>query len=1685
MNRTKSLFFLIIVTLLPAFGVDAATGVYYLPDTGQTTCYNDKGGSRLIACPAPGNSLAQDGSYSIYPPVLINNDDGTALDNNTWLTWQIQDDDVLRTWDEAVSYCDGLMLGNQTDWRLPTRVELTSIVDYGRFGPALDASIFPNAGLGNYWTSTVRPVYAGNYAVALDNGTVSYRDPSNRYRTRCVRGTPMTTDDFVANADNVTITDRSTGLTWPRARTGNGQGSVLILNWADALNYCEGLVLGGYSDWRLPNVKEASTFRDLNNIFFSQDSEFYYIWTSTSYLKDLTRRFVVSTLWDDPVLTYDKSDKSNVTLFCVRGQQATKLDPQELSVSLERLDFWDMGTTSIKTRVLTVSNPGRWPLLVGNIVPPAQPFSIISDNCSSTTLSPGASCGVALQFDSPPVPGVSTAAVTVVANDLDSPEVVVTLTGTVSPLPGRFFFLPDANSNICLDEYAAFYVSCPNPGQPGAQDASYSINEPSLLSNTGGTVLDNNTRLVWQKEDDGVARTWDDAKTYCDNLSLDSYSDWRLPSKRELLGIVDYSQVLFTDRLLADMEAFPNTKGTYWTADEDGKYQYRYLQVNFLMGVTWGAYSSSSAYARCVRGDELPGPILLPNGDGTVADLATGLTWQQQGVVGNWPSAQNYCESLNLGGYSDWRAPNIKELESITDSSRWETAIDADVFPPVSDSYWVSTAAGSRCEVWPQYDEYADYYEVSGTSGQVLGCPTVPYRGGSLALNRGILCVRGGDIRPALSHIEGEVKDLSSGLAMDNVSVTIVNSRKTSSTLTKTTLSYLRKQMLGGYYMMHAFDPGPFTATFEKAGYGKIVVEGTFVAGQFTTLNVQLGVVPPLMLSIDSPADNAVVSSSPITVTGTVNNNGQITVNSVAAITNPDNTYTASVPLAEGVNAITAVANDSFGQTTSTSIIVILVLPPPGSLTGTVTEAGTGVPLAAAAVSITDASSNGHNTVTDNNGIYGINGVAAGTFSGMIAKTGYSPATISGTIPTGQTTTADAMLSPVLPVISGIIEGGVTTSSATISWTTDQMSSSRVDYGTTTSYGGTVSDASLVTSHSLSLAGLASGTTYHFRVISTNQYGISSASADNTFRTLSALPNPGGTDNVAVIEVGGNYDAKNPDGSNNDPPRQDVARTYFAARPDVDFLIALSTFDYAMPEAGANGFYLEVRNDAQGINRPLLNNSSLYGSAGMLQGIVELGNVTNLAAAPFGPKLDETLTVLSHELMHRFGAYVRYLKPDLTLSMALLGKDSAHWSYLLDTKGSLMYGSGWRDNGDGTFTATAGQSVYSPLDLYLFGMIPKEQVPAMLLIDNAAIDPTQHPQLGSTVAGTATTVTIDDIVAAEGDRIPSAAASQKQFTVGFALLIRPGDNTVAGVQAVETVRKAFAGRFVELTQAKGSFGGVAPEMILHVDSPANGATVVGPDVTVTGAVINTTGAETGVLVNGVPATLSGCRFTAAHVPLDNGANTITVMASDNIALTATATIGVTATSGDFLRIVANKESGLTPLDVSFTLDGSFVIANPTITVSGPVAVPVVAVDNAASYSANLPVEGTCTITASAVGPDSQTYSDTVTISVQSRQAMESLLRRKWDGMKQAIIGGDVDMAMTYFVPFAQERYRTLANDPTIELAARLAEIERLDLRILEGKMAEAGAIRMEDAGEISYPVTFVLDDYGVWKILGF
>jgi len=83
----------------------------------------------------------------------------------------------------------------------------------------------------------------------------------------------------------------------------------------------------------------------------------------------------------------------------------------------------------------------------------------------------------------------------------------------------------------------------------------------------------------------------------------------------------------------------------------------------------------------------------------------------------------------------------------------------------------------------------------------------------------------------------------------------------------------------------------------------------------------------------------------------------------------------------------------------------------------------------------------------------------------------------------------------------------MTTSGATITWTTSESATSQVEYGPTASYGSSSTlGSTLVTSHTATLTGLTAGATYHYRVRSEDAAGNEASSGDNTFNTVQPTP---------------------------------------------------------------------------------------------------------------------------------------------------------------------------------------------------------------------------------------------------------------------------------------------------------------------------------------------------------------------------------------------------------------------------------------------------------------------------------------------------------------------------------------------------------------------------------------------------
>ena len=149
--------------------------------------------------------------------------------------------------------------------------------------------------------------------------------------------------------------------------------------------------------------------------------------------------------------------------------------------------------------------------------------------------------------------------------------------------------------------------------------------------------------------------------------------------------------------------------------------------VDFSNGYVSFSSKTSSYYVRCVRGGQAGiWSLGYLASSGTVQDLARGLTWQQQndGTTRTWEAALSYCEGLSLGGYSDWRLPHVRELESITSDTNYYPVINTTYFPNTKKwDYWSSTtSAYSSSYAWFVNFSYGAVNVSSKTESNYVRC---------------------------------------------------------------------------------------------------------------------------------------------------------------------------------------------------------------------------------------------------------------------------------------------------------------------------------------------------------------------------------------------------------------------------------------------------------------------------------------------------------------------------------------------------------------------------------------------------------------------------------------------------------------------------------------------------------------------------------------------------------------------------------------------------------------------------------------------------------------------------------------------------------------------------------------------------------------------------------------------------
>ncbi|MEL7122009.1 MAG: DUF1566 domain-containing protein [Bacteroidota bacterium] len=243
-------------------------------------------------------------------------------------------------------------------------------------------------------------------------------------------------------------------------------------------------------------------------------------------------------------------------------------------------------------------------------------------------------------------------------------------------------------------------ISKPNESNPLiGQDAHYEGNVPSYTIISKEIVKDDHTELMWQRDYEVIS--YSEALKKLRSFKSGGYDDWRLPTIKEAYSLIQFDGIdVSGPRWMEQGESQPFIDGSVfefqYAANGQRMIDHQMLSATIYKGKTMGRAETvfgvnfadgrikgypiqdprrgeKQFVVRFVRGNKDYGKNnLVDNQDHTVSDLATDLMWSQNdsGKGMNWLKALEWVQQKNKEaylGYTDWRLPNAKELQSIVD----------------------------------------------------------------------------------------------------------------------------------------------------------------------------------------------------------------------------------------------------------------------------------------------------------------------------------------------------------------------------------------------------------------------------------------------------------------------------------------------------------------------------------------------------------------------------------------------------------------------------------------------------------------------------------------------------------------------------------------------------------------------------------------------------------------------------------------------------------------------------------------------------------------------------------------------------------------------------------------------------------------------------------------------------------
>jgi hypothetical protein len=598
--------------------------VICLPRTGQTTCY-DTGGATI-----PCSGTGQDGDMQagvVWPsPRFVDHGDGTVTDSLTGLEWTKNANLAggAKTCQGAFDYVKTVNTGGHNDWRLPNERELRSLADYSKSNPALPQDHpFTNVqSASNYWSSTSY-AFAASRAWVDDmnygyfyfvSKTLNYHvwpvrsgqcescdNPTTTTTTGSTTTVPVTTTSVMFST-TTSVAPTTTAL--PATTTTIKPATTSVLSTTTSVISSTTTTAGGGSTTTTIGGADSAEVARTGQTACYDASGTVIGCTGTGQ----DGAIQAGAVWPDPRFI-DNGD-GTVT------DRLTGLEWLKDANLAGEYKTWHAALDYVKTLNIGGHNDWRLPnvneleslvsaQLFNPDLPQGHPFTNVQLYGYWSSTSYGSGDAV---FDAWTVE-MQKGSVFSYPKEYNC-YVWPVRAGQCGSLGDSVICLPKTGQTLCSNAAGAA-ASCSGTGQDGELQKGVAWPRPRFEINGGGTVTDSLTGLEWTQDANsaGTTKTWQQALDYVKTLNTGGHSDWRLPNKRELRSLVDYSR---GNPALPQAHPFTNVQltfspgaGCYWSSTSDADTPLNAWIVNMVSGSFDYRSKASGNYVWPVRAGQV------------------------------------------------------------------------------------------------------------------------------------------------------------------------------------------------------------------------------------------------------------------------------------------------------------------------------------------------------------------------------------------------------------------------------------------------------------------------------------------------------------------------------------------------------------------------------------------------------------------------------------------------------------------------------------------------------------------------------------------------------------------------------------------------------------------------------------------------------------------------------------------------------------------------------------------------------------------------------------------------------------------------------------------------------------------------------------------------------------------------